>query len=169
MSAMGDRAPEFHLLGPASESASSSLGNTNEGEWGRIGNVSVPLAVLQALDDPLVGWRTVGTANPQGLADSGTGNVILLLTKAGGHVVRTFLFDHPKKSALANLHTPTYIPPSFFFFCVNKTTPLRIFPRCTKGWPLGNNPAKHSWKWMNDAARDFVAAVDIARRECVGP
>jgi hypothetical protein len=34
-----------------------------------------------------------------------------------------------------------------------------------KGWPLGKNPAKHSWKWMNNAARDFVVAVDIARGE----
>jgi hypothetical protein len=84
MSAMGDREPEFQLLGPTTESASSS----NNNNWGRIGNVSTPLAVLQALDDPLVGWRTVGTIDLQGLADSGSGNVMLLLTKAGGHVVR---------------------------------------------------------------------------------
>jgi predicted alpha/beta-fold hydrolase len=50
----------------------------------------MPFAVLQALDDPLVGWRTVGTNDPQGLADSGSGNVMLLLTKAGGHVVSFF-------------------------------------------------------------------------------
>ena len=79
MSAMGDRDPEFDLFGPTEKSSS----------WGRIANVSVPFAVLQALDDPLVGWRTVGTNDPQGLADSGSGNVMLVLTKAGGHVVST--------------------------------------------------------------------------------
>ena len=83
MSAMGDREPEFQLFGPAGSASPGS-------EWGRIGNVSVPFAVLQALDDPLVGWRTVGTSDPQGLADSGSGNIMLLLTKAGGHVVRFF-------------------------------------------------------------------------------
>jgi len=34
-----------------------------------------------------------------------------------------------------------------------------------KGWPLGNNPTKFAWEWMNNAARDFVVAVDIAMRE----
>ncbi|KAL9181809.1 hypothetical protein ACHAXT_012152 [Thalassiosira profunda] len=86
MSAMGDREPEFDLFG--SKSAPS---------WGRIANVSVPFAVLQALDDPLVGWRTIGTENPQSLADSGNGNVMLLLTKAGGHVGWP-LGTNPKKS-----------------------------------------------------------------------
>ena len=109
MSAMGDRNPEFRLFEESNPPMS----------WGRIANVSIPFAVLQALDDPLVGWRTIGTNDPQGLADSGSGNVILLLTKGGGHV----------------------------------------------GWPLGTNPAKNSWKWMNDAARDFALAVDIAIRE----
>ena len=109
MSAMGDRDPEFELFEESNPPAS----------WGRIANVSIPFAVLQALDDPLVGWRTIGTNDPQGLAESGSGNVILLLTKGGGHV----------------------------------------------GWPLGNNPATNSWKWMNDAARDFALTVDIAKRE----
>ena len=31
------------------------------------------------------GWRTIGTDRPQELVDSGKGNVMLLLTKAGGH------------------------------------------------------------------------------------
>lgn len=110
MSAMGDRNPEFQLLGSTNPDPSGD-------NWGRIANVSIPFAVLQALDDPLVGWRTVGTDNPQGMVDSGTGNLMLVLTKAGGHV----------------------------------------------GWPLGNNPKKLAWKWMNDAARDFFLAVDMAR------
>ena len=80
MSAMGDRDPEFQLFG-------SSDDEPLENNWGRIANVSIPFAILQALDDPLVGWRTIGTNNLQGLADSGSGNVILVLTKSGGHVV----------------------------------------------------------------------------------
>lgn len=84
MSAMGDRKPEFRLFDANNE---ATCDNTNsESSWGRIANVSVPFLVVQALDDPLVGWRTVGTENVQGLADSGSGNTMLLLTKAGGHV-----------------------------------------------------------------------------------
>jgi hypothetical protein len=81
MSAMGDRLPEFGLLSLISNSSECA-----DNEWGRIANTSIPFAVLQALDDPLVGWRTVGTDRPQSLVDSGNGNIMLLLTKAGGHV-----------------------------------------------------------------------------------
>ena len=81
MSAMGDRIPEFGLL-----QSSSNSSECVDDEWGRIGNISIPFAVLQALDDPLVGWRTIGTDRPQALVDSGNGNIMLLLTKAGGHV-----------------------------------------------------------------------------------
>ena len=81
MSAMGDRIPEFGLL-----QSSSNSSECVDDEWGRIGNTSIPFAVLQALDDPLVGWRTLGTDRPQALVDSGNGNIMLLLTKAGGHV-----------------------------------------------------------------------------------
>ena len=146
MSAMGDREPEFQLFGPSAGSAASPSGGNDE--WGRIGNVSVPFAVLQALDDPLVGWRTVGTNDPQGLADSGSGNVMLLLTKAGGHVVSFF---------------ETVVTILLHFTFSDMT--LLIVLHQKKGWPLGKNPAKHSWKWMNNAARDFVVAVDIARGE----
>eukprot|EP00985_Skeletonema_marinoi_P009284 scaffold4312_cov84-Skeletonema_marinoi.AAC.1 len=81
MSAMGDRIAEFGLLDTYSNSSECVAD-----EWGRIANTSIPFAVLQALDDPLVGWRTIGTDKPQELVDSGNGNVMLLLTKAGGHV-----------------------------------------------------------------------------------
>jgi predicted alpha/beta-fold hydrolase len=81
MSAMGDRVAEFGLL-----KANSNSSECVADEWGRISNTSIPFAVLQALDDPLVGWRTIGTERPQELVDSGNGNVMLLLTKAGGHV-----------------------------------------------------------------------------------
>jgi hypothetical protein len=78
MSAMGDREPEFQLFGTL---------DSGSQEWGRIANISVPFAVLQALDDPIVGWRTLGTSDLQGLVNSGSGNVMLILTKSGGHVV----------------------------------------------------------------------------------
>eukprot|EP00984_Skeletonema_dohrnii_P019263 scaffold9179_cov124-Skeletonema_dohrnii-CCMP3373.AAC.1 len=81
MSAMGDRIAEFGLLDKYSNSSECVAD-----EWGRIANTSIPFAVLQALDDPLVGWRTIGTDKPQELVDSGNGNIMLLLTKAGGHV-----------------------------------------------------------------------------------
>jgi predicted alpha/beta-fold hydrolase len=93
MSAMGDRDPEFQLF-----SGTDADSPVNDPSWGRIANVSVPFAVLQALDDPLVGWRTIGTEHPQGLVDSGNGNVMLLLTKAGGHVGWP-LGSNPKKHA----------------------------------------------------------------------
>mmetsp|Transcript_24637 Transcript_24637/g.29635 ORF Transcript_24637/g.29635 Transcript_24637/m.29635 type:complete len:153 (+) Transcript_24637:1-459(+) len=57
---------------------------------GRIGNVSIPFAVLHALDDPLCTWRTVaskeGIMHPSNLVKTGSGNVMMLLTKGGGHV-----------------------------------------------------------------------------------
>lgn len=81
MSAMGDRQSEFQLF--KSEDATCEPTNT---EWGRIANVSIPFLVLQALDDPLVGWRTLGTGDVQALADSGSGNTALLLTKAGKRI-----------------------------------------------------------------------------------
>jgi len=84
MSAMGDREAEFDLFG--SGSAAAPVGETRREDWGRIANVSVPFAAVHALDDPLTAWRTVGTADPQSLADSGRGNVIVVLTESGGHV-----------------------------------------------------------------------------------
>ena len=85
MSAMGDREAEFDLFGSGS-AAAPVVGETRREDWGRIANVSVPFAAVHALDDPLTAWRTVGTADPQSLADSGRGNVIVVLTESGGHV-----------------------------------------------------------------------------------
>jgi predicted alpha/beta-fold hydrolase len=57
---------------------------------GRIANVSIPLCILHALDDPLITWKTVaandGLRHPSNVVKSGSGNVLMLLTKAGGHV-----------------------------------------------------------------------------------
>ena len=56
----------------------------------RINNVAIPFCVLHALDDPLVTWRTVagneGLMHPKNLTKTGSGNLVLLLTKGGGHV-----------------------------------------------------------------------------------
>lgn len=55
---------------------------------GSIHNLSVPLCVIHALDDPLVTWRTVaaneGLLHPRNLTKLGSGNLFLLLTKRGG-------------------------------------------------------------------------------------
>ena len=83
MSAMGDREAEFGLFDDGGAAAPVGDGRR---DWGRIANVSVPFAAVHALDDPLTAWRTVGTADPQSLADSGSGNVIVVLTESGGHV-----------------------------------------------------------------------------------
>ena len=78
MSALGDipHDPVTHKL----------LMNNN----GKIHDVSIPLLVVQAFDDPLVSWRATaqnsGFMHPDNLVKSGNGNLMLLLTKAGGHV-----------------------------------------------------------------------------------
>ena len=77
MSALGDIPPE--------EYHSDRLDDTR-----RIHNVSIPLCVVHAFDDPLVTWRTVaanrGWMHPVNLTRTGSGNLFLLLTKQGGHV-----------------------------------------------------------------------------------
>lgn len=56
----------------------------------RIHDISIPFCVLHALDDPLVTWRTVaanhGPMHPKNLSKTGSGNLLILLTKQGGHV-----------------------------------------------------------------------------------
>jgi hypothetical protein len=65
-------------------------GLLEEENSGKIHSVSIPLCVVHSLDDPLVTWRATannkGFMQPDNLVKSGTGNVMLLLTKAGGHV-----------------------------------------------------------------------------------
>ena len=53
---------------------------------GRLSNIAIPLAVVHALDDPLITWRAVANVDPTRMVNSGEGNLILLLTKGGGHV-----------------------------------------------------------------------------------
>ena len=56
----------------------------------RIHNIAIPLCVIHALDDPLITWKTVadnwGDKHPENLVKTGSGNLMLLLTKGGGHV-----------------------------------------------------------------------------------
>jgi predicted alpha/beta-fold hydrolase len=56
----------------------------------RVFNVSVPLGVLHSLDDPISTWRTIvgnkGMMRPEELVRVGHGNIVLLLTRVGGHV-----------------------------------------------------------------------------------
>jgi predicted alpha/beta-fold hydrolase len=57
---------------------------------GQIANVSIPLCIVNALDDPLITWKAVaandGLRHPSNIVKTGSGNVLMLLTKAGGHV-----------------------------------------------------------------------------------
>lgn len=53
-------------------------------EEGRIGNVSIPLCMVQSLDDPVGYWGTFH--DPSKVARTGDGNTMILFTKSGGHV-----------------------------------------------------------------------------------
>jgi predicted alpha/beta-fold hydrolase len=57
---------------------------------GKINNVSIPLCVLHALDDPVSTWRTIvgkqGLLRPEHLVQATRGNLMLLLTATGGHI-----------------------------------------------------------------------------------
>jgi len=80
MSALGDIP---HHTGSASTPSSNNY---------KFHNISIPLLVVHALDDPLLSWRATvqndvdGFMHPTNLVQSGSGNVLLLLTKSGGHV-----------------------------------------------------------------------------------
>lgn len=56
----------------------------------RFANISIPFCVLHALDDPLITWSAVaadfGPLFPPNLVKTGSGHLMLLLTKRGGHV-----------------------------------------------------------------------------------
>lgn len=71
-------------------SAMGDIDRENPESLGRIENVSVPLCILSALDDPLLTWKNVasndGYMHPSQISQSGSGNLMLVLTKRGGHV-----------------------------------------------------------------------------------
>ena len=64
----------------------------------KIHNISIPLLVVQALDDPLITWKATvqntGFMHPMNLVNNtssreltgGNSNLLVLLTKSGGHV-----------------------------------------------------------------------------------
>jgi predicted alpha/beta-fold hydrolase len=74
-------------LGDIPHDATGELPMENHG---KIHDVSIPLVVLQALDDPLVTYRSTcqntGFMHPENLVRTGTGNLMILVTKSGGHV-----------------------------------------------------------------------------------
>lgn len=57
---------------------------------GKIHSVAIPFCVLHALDDPLVTWKATadneGFMHPNNLVRTGSGYLMILFTKAGGHV-----------------------------------------------------------------------------------
>ena len=110
MSAMGDTVDETEegkalrnacigtdcRQGPENDNNANSTTNSgnstlsDETSFGRIETVSIPLCMLFALDDPLTTWKNVvaneGYRHPSNLSRIGQGNLMILLTKRGGHV-----------------------------------------------------------------------------------
>jgi len=78
---------EMSVLGdvPLPEYESEKIGRNR-----RVHRISIPLCVIHGLDDPLISWRTVasndGLMHPTNLTKTGSGNLVILLTKRGGHV-----------------------------------------------------------------------------------
>jgi predicted alpha/beta-fold hydrolase len=71
-------------------SAMGDISEDGDPRMSRIANVAVPFCVINALDDPLITWKTVaaneGPRHPNNLVKVGAGNLVFLLTKKGGHV-----------------------------------------------------------------------------------
>lgn len=68
----------------ASMGAMGDFSSFAEKEVGRIANVSIPLIMISALDDPIGYIDTF--IDPQRASQSGNGYTMLLLTETGGHV-----------------------------------------------------------------------------------
>lgn len=85
MSALGDIPVEDHAAIVNGTKLISEVARDK-----RVHNISIPLCVIHALDDPLITWRTVaandGLLHPSNLTQFSSGNLFLLLTKRGGHV-----------------------------------------------------------------------------------
>ena len=60
------------------------VGFGNKQDEGRIGNVSIPLCMVQGLDDPVAYWGTFH--DPAKVAKTGSGMTNILFTRSGGHV-----------------------------------------------------------------------------------
>merc|ERR1712087_326529 len=79
---------EMSALGDIQHKPDGTMEENYQGK--KVDSISIPLVVLQALDDPLVTWRATcaneGLMHPDKLVATGSGNLVLLLTKFGGHV-----------------------------------------------------------------------------------
>jgi predicted alpha/beta-fold hydrolase len=89
MSALGDTLQEFHEENDEISRTSTLLAQLDSRK--RLQNLSIPLLVVHALDDPLISWRTVaanrGLMRPEHLVRwVPSGKLLILLTKRGGHV-----------------------------------------------------------------------------------
>ena len=86
MGALGDIPMEI-LRKP---SAALSPQDVQQLQISKIANISIPLCVLHAFDDPISTWRTIvandGVMHPESLVRLGKGNLVLLLTEKGGHI-----------------------------------------------------------------------------------
>jgi predicted alpha/beta-fold hydrolase len=92
MSAMGDtcafqaqHSVSEKTTGTKKSNTTTRIDDGKSCDVGRIGNVSIPFCVMHALDDPLTTWRTMGH-DPQKLVETGSGHIMMFLTKSGGHV-----------------------------------------------------------------------------------
>ena len=86
MSANGDHSVCPSNLGSRDKCATDVNGEGHRTFNGRVANITIPTVAVFALDDPLITWRAVAKDDPQATANSGSGNLILLLTNGGGHV-----------------------------------------------------------------------------------
>ena len=89
MSAFGDHTICINRGGGEMDMDSCPVGEETFGiahQIGRLSNIAIPLAVVHALDDPLITWRSVAQVDPKLMVNSGGGNLMLLFTKGGGHV-----------------------------------------------------------------------------------
>mmetsp|Transcript_14801 Transcript_14801/g.18646 ORF Transcript_14801/g.18646 Transcript_14801/m.18646 type:complete len:248 (-) Transcript_14801:156-899(-) len=55
---------------------------------GKLENTSIPLLIVNALDDPIAYWKTLGKRDddPSNIVKIGKSNIYMLLTQHGGHV-----------------------------------------------------------------------------------
>eukprot|EP00934_Nitzschia_sp_Nitz4_P008632 Nitzschia sp. Nitz4//scaffold74_size92883//53864//58924//NITZ4_004827-RA/size92883-augustus-gene-0.6-mRNA-1//1//CDS//3329557607//8622//frame0 len=150
-------------------------GLPEEENSGKIHSVSIPLCVVQAMDDPLISWRATaqneGFMHPSNLVQSGTGNVMILLTKAGGHVGWPMGWNSPSQkwcwmsdvaksfgdavAAAARTHSdPSNKEPATFFTTAKKYAEERDAP-----WNAGTSQQKRRAKRAKETP-EIVKIVD---------
>jgi len=85
MGAMGDFTSFDNNVDDGTTSSTGPNPKDHSGGVGRIANVSIPLLVVNALDDPIAYPKCLGN-DPQRVSTSGSGFTLLLITEKGGHV-----------------------------------------------------------------------------------